>query len=69
MHVVMKLKCQCPQYHCTNEFEESDEKSISLYPLSDESTFDTEKNIKYLESQDHLTMCPMCSSGDHVVFE
>ena len=65
----MKLKCQCPQCHCTNEFEESEEPSVDLHPLSDESMIDTEKDIKYLESETHLAICPMCSAGEHVIFE
>jgi len=65
----MKLKCQCPECHCTNQFEESEEKSVDLHPLSDESTLDTEKDIRYLESQTHLAICPMCAAGEHEVFE
>jgi hypothetical protein len=65
----MKFKCQCPERHCTNEFEESEESSVDLYPLSDESTIDTEQDIRYLESKTHLAICPMCSASEHQVFE
>lgn len=67
--IVMKVKCQCPQCHCTNEFEESEESSMDLYPLSDESMIDSQKDMQYLESQTHLVICPMCSRGEHVIFE
>lgn len=66
----MKLKCQCPECHCKNEFEELEEKSVEVHPsISDESDLDTEKDIRYLESKTHLAICPMCASGEHVVFE
>lgn len=67
--MVMKLKCQCPQCHCTNEFEELKETSVDLHPLTETSNIDTEKDIRYLESQTHLAICPMCMSGEHQVFE
>lgn len=69
MYVVMKLKCQCPQCHCSNEYEESEEKSVELYPLPDTSMMDTEKDSRYLESQTHLAICPMCAAGEHMIFE
>lgn len=65
----MKLKCQCPQCHCTNEFEESEETSVDIHPLTDTSNIDTQKDIRYLESQTHLAICPMCAAGEHQVFE
>jgi len=68
-YIVMKLKCQCPQCHCTKEFEESEENSVELYPVPNESMIDTQKDIRYLESQTHLAICPLCFAGEHQVFE
>ena len=66
----MKIKCQCPECHCTNEFEQSEEKSVPIHPfISNESDLDTEKDIRYLESKKHLNICPMCAIGEHEVFE
>ena len=62
-----KLKCQCPECHCVAEFEEQEKVDITP-PNASPSRIDTLKDIRYLESEAHLNLCPRCSSGQHQIF-
>ncbi len=62
-----KLRCQCPECKCTEEYEEPS--SVEVTPSNPSPPWVSSlKNMRYLESKAHLNLCPRCSSGEHRVF-
>lgn len=62
-----KKKCQCPECHCVQEYEEP--KSVQVNPSNASPAWvDSLKNIRHLESKAHLNLCPRCASGQHRIF-
>ncbi len=59
-----KQRCQCPECHCVDEYEEPEKVDI-IPPNASPAWVSSLKDIRYLESKTHLNLCPRCSSGQH----
>ncbi len=65
--MVKKKKCQCPECHCTEEYEEP--VKVDITPANASPAWvNSLKDIRYLESKTHLNLCPRCAAGQHRIF-